>query len=492
MTNLLKKPIFLSLLSALLLILPWVGGGAFWIFGAFVPLFVLQKSLHDAGRKGFLWWVALTLALWIVGTCYWVSYAFWAASFIVPAVGVLSLWPAWWIYNIVWKKSKKALAYTILISLWIALEWWYAMGDVSFPWLTIGGAWAEWPWAVQWYSMTGTYAGTLWIMVANVGIYTALTKGRVVWFCAAWIALPLILSLSIYWSYQEPTERTINVAAIQPNIDPYTDKYETDGLGVVLDLAAKAPQNTELFVAPETVITNAVDLDHLGQSISVARIRDFLKNRSTNARFIIGAMSTQGNEYYNSALCIDSSTVEVYRKSKLVIGVETTPWWVEWFAGAIDMGGYIGSLGRQKERTVFEGGVGAAICYESIYGEYFAGWVSAGAELMTIITNDGWWGDTPGHRQHAAYARLRAVENRRSIVRSANTGISELIDARGNIISSLGWDKQGLLTGSLPLNSTLTPYTIWGDMVARLALYTAILSLLFFVGQRYRGALHPR
>lgn len=487
MTNLLKKPIFLSLLSALLLTLPWIGGGSFWILGAFVPLFVLQRSLHDSARKGFLWWVALTLSLWIIGTCYWVSYAFWAASFIVPVVGVISLWPAWWLYNIVWKRSKKALAYTILISLWITLEWWYAMGDVSFPWLTLGGSWAEWPWGVQWYSATGIYGGTLWIMVANIAIYTALSKPRVAWFAAAWIVLPITLSLGIYWSYQTPTDRTIEVAVIQPNIDPYTEKYETDGLSVVLNLAAKAPQNTELFVAPETVITNSINLELLEQSASIERITQFLKSRPTNARFIIGAMSFRQDEFYNSALYVDTCSVEIYRKSKLVIGVETTPQWTEWFARAIDMGGYVGSLGRQAERTVFSGKVGAAICYESIYGEYFAEWVFRGSELMTIITNDGWWGDTPGYRQHALYARLRAVENRRSIARSANTGISELIDPRGNVISTLGWDKQGLVTGSLPLNSTLTPYTLWGDMTARIALYTAILSVLFFVGERYRA-----
>lgn len=484
--NFVKKPIFLSLLSALLLSLPWFGAGAAWILVGFVPLLVLQKMLHDQGLRGFLWWVALTLTVWIASTCYWVTYAFWGAAIAIPAVGVVSLWPAWWIYHAVWKRSKKALAYTILISGWVALEWWYAMGDVSFPWLTLGNAWGEWPWAVQWYSATGVYGGTLWILVANVAVYTALVKRRVWRFAAAWIAAPVIASLVIYWSCEEPTQ-TREVAVIQPNIDPYSEKYSIDGLSVILPLAATAPPKTELFVAPETSLSGYLDLDNIAQNQSIIRVQEFLRQNYGGATFIIGVTAYRGEEVYNSVLSIDTARVEVYHKGKLVIGVESVPSWAAWLAGAIDLGGYVGSLGRSDERTVFQPvGAGAAICYESIYGEYFSEWVARGAQIMTVVTNDGWWGDTPGYRHHASYARLRAVENRRSIARSANTGISELITPRGQVVQSLGWDKRGILCGSLAVNDKITPYTAWGDLTARLSLLTLSLSLLFFVGQFYR------
>lgn len=141
--NFTKKPIFLSLLSATLLTMPWIGLGSFWIWGAFVPLLSLQQNLRDEGRKGFLWWVALTLVIWILASCFWVSFAFWGSAIAIPLVGLVSLWPAWWIYNVVWRRSPKALAYTVLVAGWIAAEWWYSMGDVSFPWLTLGGAFAS-------------------------------------------------------------------------------------------------------------------------------------------------------------------------------------------------------------------------------------------------------------------------------------------------------------------------------------------------------------
>ncbi|MEG0655759.1 MAG: apolipoprotein N-acyltransferase [Mucinivorans sp.] len=485
--NFLKRPIFLSLLSALLLSLPWLGAGPWWVLVAFVPLLWLQKSFQSQARRGFLWWVALSLFVWIALCCFWVSLAFAAASFIVPMVGVASLWPAWWLYNIVSKRSTRALSYVVLIAGWIAAEWWYSMGDVSFPWLTLGGAWAQWPWAVQWYSATGIYGGTLWILVANVAIYTALTRRRVWFFAAAWVAIPLGLSLTMYWSYQEPRQ-TIQVAAIQPNIDPYTEKYATDGLRSVLSLAADAPQGVELFVAPDTVITSAIDLDNIAQSASIAQLQLFLREKAPDAAFVIGASAYSKETFYNVSLYVDTLGVQVYRKSKLVIGVETTPDWVADFAGAIDMGGYVGSLGRQKEREVFRGPhpLGAAICYESIYGQYFAQWSARGAQIMAVITNDGWWGDTPGYRHHFAYARLRAVENRRSIVRAANTGISALIGPKGEIRESLPWDRRGIITGALPLNTATTPYTVWGDLTARLAIYVLALSLLFFVGERFR------
>ncbi|MEG0468095.1 MAG: apolipoprotein N-acyltransferase [Mucinivorans sp.] len=479
-----KKPLFLSLLSALLLSLPWLNMGSWWILFAFVPLFWLQKSLQSAGRRGFLWWVALALCVWITLTCFWVSFAFAAASIIVPLVGIASLWPAWWLYNIVSKRSGRALSYTIFICAWIVAEWWYSVGDVSFPWLTLGGAWAWSPWAVQWYSLTGVYGGTLWILIANIAIFTALTKPRVWYFVGAWVVVPIVVSLSMYWSYTEPVER-IKVAVIQPNIDPYTEKYETDGLAVVLSLAATAPAQSELFVAPETAIVNTIDLNDSVPNQDVLRVQRFLSTRPVAAAFIVGAMSHSGDTYYNTALYIDSNGVQTYHKGKLVIGVETTPSWAAWAARAIDMGGYVGSLGRQAERDIFRASVpvGSAICYESIYGEYFSQWVASGARLMTIITNDGWWGDTPGYRHHAAYASLRAIECGRAIARSANTGVSALIDSRGVVGSSLGWDERGVVSGSLPLGDGITPYVRWGDMTARLALYVGALALLFFIGR---------
>ena len=103
---------------------------------------------------------------------------------------------------------------------------------------------------------------------------------------------------------------------------------------------------------------------------------------------------------------------------------------------AIDLGGTAGSLGMQAHPSVFRSGkitAAPVVCYESVYGDYVREYINQGANIICIMTNDGWWEDTPGYRQHCQYARLRAIEERRSIARSANTGISCFIDQRGEI-----------------------------------------------------------
>ena len=95
---------------------------------------------------------------------------------------------------------------------------------------------------------------------------------------------------------------------------------------------------------------------------------------------------------------------------------------------------------------------------------------------MTIITNDAWWGDTPGYRQHLRYASLRAIETRRSIARCANTGISAIIDQRGNIIERTPWWEKSAIRGSINMNDEITYFVKTGDVPGRLC--TAVFSLL--------------
>jgi len=109
---------------------------------------------------------------------------------------------------------------------------------------------------------------------------------------------------------------------------------------------------------------------------------------------------------------------------------------------------------------------------------------------MFVISNDGWWDDTPGYRYLFAYSRLRAIENRRSIARSANTGRSGFIDQRGDVGETLGWDERGALTAELSLNDRLTFYTRYGDVIGRLAGYVFVLSLLYFMAYRVRRRSH--
>ena len=108
---------------------------------------------------------------------------------------------------------------------------------------------------------------------------------------------------------------------------------------------------------------------------------------------------------------------------------------------------------------------------------------------MSIITNDGWWRDTPGYKQHLSYARLRAIELRRSIARSANTGISALINQRGDIVARTQRWEEAALRGNLNLNEDLTFYVLHGDIIARLSQFLSVLLLLYWLSFAWSARL---
>ncbi|MDE5607059.1 MAG: apolipoprotein N-acyltransferase, partial [Bacteroidales bacterium] len=175
-------------------------------------------------------------------------------------------------------------------------------------------------------------------------------------------------------------------------------------------------------------------------------------------------------------------------KSKLTPAVEIMPlvdkigFLEKW---AIDLGGIVGTLGTDAEPKVFQSVVAGdtvtyadVICYESIFGDYVTGFCRRGAELLFISTNDGWWGNTPGHRQHAEYARLRAIENRREIARSANTGISGFISQRGDVLERTAYWEPAVIKHDMKTNRKLTLYSRYGDVLGRMFLPVSLLLLL--------------
>ena len=183
---------------------------------------------------------------------------------------------------------------------------------------------------------------------------------------------------------------------------------------------------------------------------------------------------------YNSAIFIpDSSSVKAYHKTKLVPGVEKMPYpnVLDKLAElAVDLGGISGSLGKENIIQSFlinDKNIRPLICYESIYGEMNY----KGSDLITIITNDGWWKNSAGYKQHFSYASLRAIEQRKTIVRSANTGISGVIDAKGKILQKTKWDEEICITANVNLNSQTTFYSRFGNYIGRISIFISILLL---------------
>jgi apolipoprotein N-acyltransferase len=157
----------------------------------------------------------------------------------------------------------------------------------------------------------------------------------------------------------------------------------------------------------------------------------------------------------------------------------------------VELGGTMRGNGTQDYRDAFvspQDGtrVAPVICWESVFGEYVTHYVSdAGANFLFIITNDGWWRDTPGYKQHNSYARLRAIETRRSVARSANTGISSLIDQRGLELARIGWWKRSGIRGILNKNDKITFYVKYGDYLGRIAVLLTVILLLYSLAIRY-------
>jgi apolipoprotein N-acyltransferase len=154
------------------------------------------------------------------------------------------------------------------------------------------------------------------------------------------------------------------------------------------------------------------------------------------------------------------------------------------------LGGSYEGHTKQAERAVFTGGplnVAPIICYESIYGDFVGGYVRKGATALFIVTNDGWWDLTPGHVQHLKLGALRAIEHRRPIARSANTGISCFIDIRGRIIQPTKYGETTAIKGEMVPETRITFYTKWGDLVAKFAVLTFValfLASLFTLGRK--------
>jgi apolipoprotein N-acyltransferase len=341
-------------------------------------------------------------------------------------------------------------------------------------------------------------------------LWDGLQKGEFRARRAAWLAGILIVPPAVSWMLVPPApdrEPTGNVVVIQPNIDPY-EKISTGSfdaqLGKLLRLSESAvDSNTVLLVWPETALYNENGFieARLKQNYFLNPLWDFLR-RHPRLNLLTGVESVgifkdkhsptaypipNTNEYvesYNSAVLMDSSgPIAFHHKSKLVPGVETLPpflhildSWFEKFGGTTT--GYTGQADQTTlDETNHAYRIGPAVCFESIYGEYLSRFVHNGATVLVVITNDGWWGNTPGYRQHESYARLRAIETRRWVVHCANTGISSIIDPAGRVVDCRPWDKAGSIKGKVWPEEEQTFYVRYGDCISKAAL---ILTVLFF------------
>jgi apolipoprotein N-acyltransferase len=531
-----KKTLLLALLSAFLMWLGWppISYTTPILLVGLVPLFIAYNAIKSSktvkkGKRVFLT-AGLTFLVWNTASIYWVYNAivqvndpFVAAlvSLIPYGLGALLMTAAFWLYYRLDRVSNKYIAYAGFISFYISMEFLHQTWDLSFPWMTLGNGLSGMHQLAQWYEYTGVYGGSVWILLSNILAYEAYAAYRngatfsrlrpaLVWL--ALVLIPAAYSMTRYFQYKEK-EVPVNVVTVQPNIDP-NDKFDRIGameqLNILIKLSDSLGQpNTEYFLWPETAIPQATDEGQIRSSASYIKAQSFL-SRYKNGTLITGIESVkfyqnkettsakptgQGGYYdsYNTAMQIENSAnVQFYHKSKLVPGVEKMPFptALAFLAPVFEgFGGTVGGWGWQDKPGVFYAysGIGAVpvVCYESLWGGWIGEAVRNGAQFIAIITNDGWWGNTSGKDQHLLYAKLRAIETRRYVVRSANTGISCFINQRGDITQQSKWWTQTALKGDINLNDELSFYVLHGDYVPKILLVLAAILVLIIPYRRW-------
>ena len=504
------RKLFLSVLSGLLLAFSWPEIGISPIlFFAFVPLLMLEDDLQKSednrkGRKVF-WLSFLAFFIFNAITTYWVYHATLFGAIAAFLVNATLMATAFYLFHKIKSATTTRLGYLAFIVFWISMEYLHLNWDLSWPWLTLGNGFANFPDVVQWYEFTGFLGGSLWVLLMNILLFRLVKKQNLEAFTFPLLALLIPVISSYYLLPDIKEEKQLKVLIVQPNVDPYIDKFNVGYQQQLANFIALAKphltKETQLLVGPETALLEDIWENKIEATYSVRAFRELQKD-FPNLNILVGAstykMFGHGDEKtatsrqvrnenifydaYNSAIFIaDSGKVEVYHKTKLVPGVEKMPfpYILDPLAKlAVDLGGTSGSLGSENTVHKFmvdEKVITPLICYESIYGDLKKGQTN----LIAIITNDGWWKNTVGYKQHFAYARLRAIEQRKTIIRSANTGISGVINAKGEVLESTNWDEEVCISAEVNINNKTTFYSMFGNYIGRLSVFVA--AMLFIV-----------
>ncbi len=529
----------LSILSGFLFAFAWYPHGFSLIsFFALVPLLWLSDiSLKEGKRNAFGRGILLFYPAFFVFnliTTYWIAYCTLpgaAAAVIANALLQTLTFSAW--HACRKQVENRFLQLLLLISFWISFEYLHLNWDLTWPWLNLGNVFASTPWLVQWYCITGALGGTAWILIVNFLIYQELVfrkekkdrpKKVIIGVFAASFILPLLVSLFFYWDGElkmttEP--RPIEAVIVQQNTDPWEEEYRltnTQEIQRILDVAKPfVNEKTNLIITPESAIAHTIDMEALRNHTFMegdSRFEGFSLLDSVsvvypNLNFVLGLSTVSISdhktspvaqecnpgmfmEFFNTAGFYNKNgLVSHYHKSRLVPGVEKMPFpkifgFLE--KAIIELGGSNSSLGKDTAQRTFafdvngrEMRIGTAICYESVYGELVGNFVKNGANVLAVITNDSWWDDSPGHRQHFEMSRLRAIETRRYILRAANGGFSGVIDPLGRVLEKTNYDERTAIQTIVSAQSGETFYVKHGDYLARIAIVLTFMALLYSI-----------
>ena len=473
------------------------------IFVGLIPYFIVLKrrtTLLSINKATFIYSFFFSIT-----TIYWVGswsseadpYLMLAGAALLFAYPSVMLIPST-LYYLTKKVFPKLDALWLFPIFWVTFEYLLTLTDLRFPWVFLGHGLAKFNLFIQGADIIGTNGLSLAVAYINVLLYKSFFENqteRKFKLKPALIAAIIFFSLLIYGIYKvssfKISDKTVKVGIIQPDINPW-DKWSTGNLGQLtnqnLDLSKKCvDEGAELILWPETalpvyafgggynVVENSIfkflDSNKVSLLTGMPHIIYFLDSLKLpdDAKY-----AKQGNYYYatyNAVLGLNPGLREIqhYGKMKLVPLGERVPFVDQLaFLGDIFKWG-VGITGWNigKDTTVFKIyndnldtiKVGGLVCYESVDPVFVTAFVQKGAEIITVVTNDSWYGKSSGPYQHKDFGMLRAVENRRSVVRCANGGISCIINAKGEILSETELYTKTTLVGEVPIQDEETFYT---------------------------------
>ena len=471
-----------------------------FLFIAFVPYFFVitkRQTLLKVNSASYLAFFVMSLV-----TVYWVgswqseSDPFLMLSgtvlvFFLPCVMLINST----LFYLSRKVFKKDLSLYFFPFFWVTGEYILTLTDLKFPWLTIGHGLAKFTTFIQIADIIGAFGLSFVVLWVNIFIFKGLKSfkenikvGTIYFSVSASIFILILVYGNTKVSSADNNEKKLKVGIIQPNIDPW-NKWELGGLNAILDnyleLSQKCvDEGAKLILWPETALpvylmsgTYQSEVDSIYSFLrknNVALLTGmpdfqiFQNNPPQNAKY-----SEIGKYYYatyNSILLLQPNTFEVqrYGKMQLVPLGEHTPFvdQIPFLGDLLKWGVGISGWNVGQDTTVFKFvydkdtiKVGGLVCYESVFPTFPNYFVDRGAQFLTVLTNDSWYGKLSGPYQHKEFANLRAVENRRAVVRCANGGVSCLINKFGVTEVETEMFTRTYLVVNVPLNDEKTFYT---------------------------------
>ena len=483
-------------------------------FFAITPAVLLNRqAVIDANPRAAFrwgWWYGLITNAFVL---YWMVVALWhftpfsALGYLgtIAVIGLLTGVMFWFVVRIRLVVPGVPL-WVVLPIAWTMLEWLIGhLGDVRFPWLGLGTSLADAPVLVQWADIAGARGVTLWVAWCNVAIVEAATDVRGARVAVRGLAVvvgTVVLALGYgVWRMNTLPIRDVGVVGmVQPNEgfqekgDPaHADRVVGKLLGQSQQLLATTPR-PQLIIWPEAAIPDFLWRRPRWEAAITSLARDNHVPIFTGVLWADPTWRTIQDPYYNAALLIESTGQwrggPVYEKHYLVPVTERVPFVpVSVFRAIPGIRNWSGGFTPGKDLPIYQTGLGrfgVIVCYESAFEDLPREYRAKGANFLTNITNDAWFGSTSAPRQHASHLVLRAIETRMGIARAANSGITEFVDPVGRAYDETHLNQDTIVTGVLRTSDVIPLYVRLGDWVGTLVVVLTLAGAGFLLKRRFR------